>query len=306
MKKISSYLRVSLLILFLTSLSAFTPKTIEAADNGGLTPSAPAKVWAKSGPRQGEVTIYWSEAAYANRYAVAYGTKSNQYVYGADNIGGAASRSYTVKSLSPGTKYYFRIAGARDSSSSPFSVEFTGWAMGGAGSQKAVAVTPKMVGKTPAAVWQKTSTPMQQPKQGSRYDLWTKSGPRDGEVTLYWKQGENADNYHIVYGNSMGKYEYGALNVGKTDHYTIGKLVTGKTYYFALVPVMHNQAQYTTSAVAGTAKSTVAVVVTTKEALIQPKRVPVSTQGASLQKPSTASTSSPTTAPVREDIPAGQ
>lgn len=306
MKKISSLLRVSLLILFLTSLSAFTPKTIEAAENGGLTPSAPAKVWAKSGPRQGEVTIYWSEAAYANRYAVAYGTKSNQYVYGADNIGGTSSRSYTVKSLSPGTKYYFRIAGARDSSSSPFSAVFSGWAMGGAVSQKTVAGTPKMVGKTPVAVWQATSAPIQKPMTaGSKYDLWAKSGPRDGEVTLYWKQGENADNYHIVYGNSMGKYEYGALNIGATNHYTVGKLVPGKTYYFALVPVMHNQAQYTTSAVAGTAKTSVTVVVTTKEALVQPTRVPVSSEEGTLQKPNTA-TSSPTAAPVTQDIPAGQ
>lgn len=297
MKKISSYLCVFLLILFLTSLSAFTPKLVEAADQGGLTPSSPQKVWAKSGPLKGEVTIYWSEAAYANRYAVAYGTKSNQYVYGADNIGGANSRSYTVKSLSPGTKYYFRIAGARDSSSSPFSAEFSGWAMGGAGSQKTVAVTPKMVGKTPTPVWQKTI---------SKYDLQIKSGPKAGEVTLYWKQGENADNYHIVYGTMMGKYQYGVLNVGATNHYTIGKLVPGKTYYFALVPVMHNQAQYTTSAVAGTAKTSVTVVVTTKEALIQPKRAPVVSEEEALKKPNTATTSSPTTAPVTQDIPAGQ
>lgn len=305
MKKIYSYLRIFLLILFLTSLSAFTPKKIIAA-NGGLTPPAPQKVWAKSGPMMGEITIYWSEASYANRYAVAYGTVSNKYLYGADNIGGESSRSYVVKSLTPGMKYYFRIAGVHDRSSSPFSVEFSGVAMGTG--KKATVVSPKIVSKSPQTVWQKSSPPSEaQPMKASgKYDLWTKSGPKDGEVTLYWKQGENADNYHIVYGTEMGKYQYGVLNTGATNHYTIGKLVPGKTYYFALVPVMHNQAQYTTSAVAGISRSTVAVVVTTKEALIQPKKAPVSTQDTSLQKPSTASTSSPTTAPVTDDIPSGQ
>lgn len=298
MKKISSYLRILLLILFLTSLTAFTPKKVEAAQCGGLTPPAPQKVWAKSGPGSDEVTIYWSEASYANRYAVAYGTASNKYIYGADNVGGANSRSYTVKSLTPGVKYYFRVAAARDCSSSPFSAEFSAVAMGVG--QKATVATPKMVSKAPAPVWQAAT---------SKYSLWAKSGPRDGEVTLYWKQGENADNYHIVYGTMMGKYQYGVLNVGATNHYTIGKLVPGKTYYFALVPVMHNQAQYTTSAVAGTAKTSVTVVVTTKEALIQPAqpiRVPVSSAEGTLQKPNTATTSSPTTAPVTQEIPAGQ
>ncbi|OGG22288.1 hypothetical protein A3D03_05885 [Candidatus Gottesmanbacteria bacterium RIFCSPHIGHO2_02_FULL_40_13] len=308
MKKISSYLRIFLLILFLTSLSAFTPKKIIAA-NGGLTPPAPQKVWAKSGPMTGEVTIYWSEASYANRYAAAYGTASNKYLYGADNIGNESSRSYVVKGLTPGMRYYFRIAGAHNRSSSPFSAEFSGVAMGA--SKKAAVVSPKIVSKTPQTVLQKTSTPieMQPAKVSGKYDLWSKSGPKDGEVTLYWKQAENADNYHIVYGTMMGNYQYGVLNVGATNHYTIGKLVPGKTYYFALVPVMHNQAQYTTAGVAGRAKSSVTMVVTTKEALIQPAqpiRVPVVSQEDTLKKPNTATTSSPTVAPVTEDIPAGQ
>jgi len=112
-------------ILTLVSLSAFKPELIKASDCGGPYPPMPDKVWAKSGPGPGQVTLSWNEVPFANRYAVAYGTSSGQYMYGADNIGGVEARSYTVSLLNPGQKYYFRLAAARDCTSSPFSAEIS-------------------------------------------------------------------------------------------------------------------------------------------------------------------------------------
>ncbi len=250
MKKIYKYF---VLILTLISLSTLMrPQAAKAADCGGPVPPKPMKVWAKPGPSGGQVTLYWDASPYANRYAVAYGTMSNKYMYGADNIGNENSRSYTVKSLVPGAKYYFRLAAANGCSSSPFSDEVMAQATGGAVMEAvkvASAVVSKGVGKQM---------------------LWAKAGPRVGEVTLYWVNNENAENYHLVYGTEHGKFKYGQLNIGKVNKFTVGKLVAGRQYHFALVPVMNGQAMYTTPQVMANAYGG-EVVVTTKENLIQPK-----------------------------------
>ena len=105
MKKLISFF-LFFFILVLASLSnlAGGRQTVLAGDCGGPIPPAPQGVWTKSGPGTGEVTLYWKGAPHANRYAVAYGTTSNTYMYGADNIGREQTRSYTVKYLTPGTK----------------------------------------------------------------------------------------------------------------------------------------------------------------------------------------------------------
>ena len=217
---------------------------------GGPYPPKPAKVWAKSGPAGGQVTLYWDEVAYADRYAVAYGTKPGNYLYGSTNIGNGSSRSYTVSGLTGGMKYYFALAAARDCSSSPFSAEVTAWAGGGAvyvqsatgqGGSETSWVTPAAVSVNLSAV----------------------SGPKAGQVILRWTHKEDADTYHLVYGTMTGKYEYGALNIGKITEFTVGSLVPGKAYYFALVPVKGDRALYTGQAVRGVAKGyPVAEVVT--------------------------------------------
>ena len=130
--KILGKLTLSILaVLTLFSLTALKPVLVAANDCGGPYPPKPDKVWTKSGPGGSEVTIYWNEVAYANRYAVAYGLESGKYLYGATNIGGTSSRSYTVKGLTPGTKYYLVLSAARDCSASPFSNEVTAWAGSG-------------------------------------------------------------------------------------------------------------------------------------------------------------------------------
>lgn len=59
-----------------------------------------------------------------SHYALEYGIKSGQYIYGAYNIGGMGTTSYTVNLLSPGVTYYFRILAANGCATSPWSNEF--------------------------------------------------------------------------------------------------------------------------------------------------------------------------------------
>lgn len=269
MKKLLTF---STFILTLVSLSTLLrPSAVLAEDCGGPVPPKPVKVWAKPGPAGGQVTLYWDSAPHANRYAVAYGTKSNKYLYGADNIGSENARSYTVKSLASGQKYYFRLAAANGCSSSPFSDEVT--ATSGSG---AVVEVAKAAPSQPFDSAQgKPSTPSKPAvvsKGVGQQMLWAKSGPKMGEVTLYWMNNESADNYHLVYGTEHGKFKYGALNIGKVNKFTVMKLAAGVEYHFALVPVMNNQAMYTTQQVMMRAMGAgVEVVQTTRENLIVPQ-----------------------------------
>lgn len=257
----------AVLALFISLSSLVKPKFVLAQDCAANPPVAP-KVWTSSGPGAGQVTLFWSESAYADRYAVAYGTVSGKYIYGADNIGGSSARSYTVKSLQPGQKYVFVVSGARGCSASPFSAEVWAKAMNGqvTGNQmvssKNVSSNSVITGSKTGSVqtWGYTSGPVGKQK------LWAKSGPMVGEVTLYWQNTDSADNYHIVYGSWPGKYEYGALNIGKNPWYTVKKLQPGKSYYFAIVPVMNNQALYTSDSVKATAKMPVQVVMVNQSA----------------------------------------
>lgn len=263
-------------ILVIASASMFSillvPSSVQAADCGGPYPPAPERVWATSGPMSGEVTLHWDATAYANRYAVAYGMESNGYTYGADNIGGSVSTSYTVKSLVPGAKYYFRIAAAKDCSSGPFSSEVAALAMTG----ETVAVQPSMTSEVPAAA-QKVVAPSVSAVSPSvsggptgKLMLSAVTGSMTGEVTVYWQNNESADNYHLVYGTSPNDMRYGALNIGKEMKYTVKSLIPGTKYYFSLVPVKGAIALYTTQSVSAVAGGGVEIVQTSPEALRQP------------------------------------
>jgi len=61
------------------------------------------------------VTLTWSKAGNpVTKYLVAYGTKSGSIEYGNPNIGNADTTSYTIKGLSGGTRYYFKIKAIND------------------------------------------------------------------------------------------------------------------------------------------------------------------------------------------------
>lgn len=102
-------------------------------------------------------------------------------------------------------------------------------------------------GVVPASVSAAESGP------AGKLKLQAAPGPKAGQVTLTWVDGDSADNYHLVYGTSSKNMQYGVLNIGMDNVYTVGKLTPGTKYYFALVPVMNNMAMYTSEWVAAVA-----------------------------------------------------
>lgn len=71
--------------------------------------SAPTLVSAVSyGPN--EVTLTWSKAKDpVTYYLVTFGNKSGEMLYGNPSVGGNNTTSYTVRGLSAGSRYYFRV-----------------------------------------------------------------------------------------------------------------------------------------------------------------------------------------------------
>lgn len=260
MRKCLRFFPFLVLILTIVNLKVFTTRTVYAADCGSPVPPAPVHVTAVSGPGSGEVTLYWDSAPYANRYAVAYGTESNKYLYGAENIGGAEARVYTVKSLNTGTRYFFRLAAARDCSSSPLSGEVSAVSTGGQSVSSAVAEVKEVKAVQPVS--------NVQPVQGGFMGV---AGPNTGEVTLF-PGSSSAENYHLVYGLESGKYIYGALNLGKFSKYTVKSLIPGRIYHFALVPVAGGVAQKTTGEIAVRAMADSLQVVNTSPDALIPER----------------------------------
>ena len=276
--------KISFLILIISLAGAGTllnPKAVKAEGCNGTAPSVPTKVSAVSGPSGGEVTIFWDASSFANRYALAYGTVSNKYIYGANNIGGEQSRVYTVKSLQPGVKYYFRLAAAKDCASSPFTSEISAVAGGG---KAAVAQPSVPIVSKPVTQVGSPSQPVVSSGPIGKTKLSATSGPRVGEVTLTWQNVDNAQDYHLVYGHSAGKYQYGALNIGRVNKFIVGKLTPGAVYYFAIIPIL-GQPLYTTDPVMGVASAPVEVVQTTPENLIQPTAPGIVTQPESSASP---------------------
>lgn len=179
-------------------------------------PVSPTNFSAITGPGPGQVTLYWNQSPGANRYAVAYGTQSGQYSYGADHVGEEASRSYTVSFLSPGTPYYFALSAANQSCASGFS-------------QEAMAVS--QAGMVNSG-W--TSSMISS-------SLQAQPGANSGDVNLSWNNLMDATNFHLVYGTTREVNQYGALNIGKQTHFTVSKLRPGEKYYFSIIPVRNDQ-----------------------------------------------------------------
>lgn len=187
---------------------------------------------AYAGPNKGEVTLEWQRFFLdGENFSIHYGTNSKEYPYLAKNIGYIST--YTVKGLTPGTKYYFVVEGIRAGGVS------AGW--DGEVSMVAPSVSTPVVG---------TTGPV------GRNLLTVKQGPKKGEVTLSWvRYFPDTEKYHIVYGIVPGKYIYGLLNAIDTTpqdnnySHVIGSLSSGTRYYFALEPQRSGQAIYATTEV---------------------------------------------------------
>ncbi|MDD3002902.1 MAG: fibronectin type III domain-containing protein [Candidatus Shapirobacteria bacterium] len=92
------------------------------------------------------ITLTWSKASNPfTHYLVAYGTSSGSIEYGNPNVGNADTTSYTIKGLSGGTRYYFKIKAINDCMSGDWSNEVSDITIG------AITATTPAEGFVPAS-----------------------------------------------------------------------------------------------------------------------------------------------------------
>lgn len=262
-------LHLILMLLVLASAGLFgllNPTGAQAAENGQ---AGKYRLVTSSGPGAGQVTVSWNDVATVDNYHIVYGTGPSKMEYGALNIGKV--NKYTVKGLVPGSTYYFAVVPVFGNQALFTTKSVKGMAMGG---KVMVAKTSQQVIKTQASSDKQAAMKVVGKGPVGKHNLRATAGTKVGEVVLSWDDAVAVDNYHLVYGTSSSKMEYGALNIGTDNKYTVKSLAPGVKYYFALVPVFNNQALYTTKMVASYARgSTVEVVQSTPEAVRQPKAI---------------------------------
>lgn len=134
----------SVSIMFIAS--ALAPKYSCNDGAPGGTPKLTSAVASSSN----QIKLTWTDASNpVSSYLIAYGVSSGQYTYGNPNVGRQGTTSYTVGSLSAGTRYYFAVKAINGCKSGSFSNEISATTTGGI-----IAATP-----TPIP----TSTPTQAP-----------------------------------------------------------------------------------------------------------------------------------------------
>ena len=72
------------------------------------------------------ITLYFADdQEQVDKYVLTYGEKSGNYIYGAGNIGGKGTRTYTVGGLSYGKTYYFKVRAGNGCATGPWSEEIS-------------------------------------------------------------------------------------------------------------------------------------------------------------------------------------
>ncbi len=202
-------------------------------------PVNPYSFSVKAGSQAGTVDVMWSDDGATNQYDIDYGTDPNNLTYGsvAMPFNAGSTNSFEVGSLTPGVTYYFSLVGETGNganNSGPVSIK----APGKAGSSNVLGVStgPGMAasGNTSEVLGTSvTSGPVGQ------YSFSATTGSAAGTVNLMWKDDGSSAAYDIVYGTIPGQYVYGLVgmpfNPRTTNSFTVGSLVKGKRYYFALV-----------------------------------------------------------------------
>ncbi len=218
------------LLLFL-----LLPSTANAAAAAGPVGSNGLRAYL--GPGTGEITLEWSRVSTSGEnYSVYYGTASKVDQFIAPYVGYIAT--YTVRNLTPGQRYYFRLHRI-----------WTG------------NVDVGYDGEVSAVAPRNPTTVVINGPVGRNF-LTAVPGAKRGTVHLAWKRFFNdTELYNIVYGLKPGQFIYGVLNAVDTTPadpgtytYDIGALQSGRRYYFAVVPQRGGQAIYVTSEVSAIAR----------------------------------------------------
>ena len=95
-----------------SSSSSSNNSSSNSAPSCNKTPPGAKAPWLYGAITQdsGSILLYFTPADDpVEHYALEFGTKSGEYIWGATTIGGKETRTYLVKSLSPNTTYYFRV-----------------------------------------------------------------------------------------------------------------------------------------------------------------------------------------------------
>lgn len=105
------------------------PKTPTCNDTppGSKTPF----LYSALSPNGNSIMLYFAEGDNPyTYYALEYGRKSGEYIWGSTNIGGKGVRTYLVQSLIPNTTYYFRVRAGNGCAPGPWSNEISSTTLG--------------------------------------------------------------------------------------------------------------------------------------------------------------------------------
>lgn len=208
---------------------------------------------AMTGSNPGSVYLDWVDTDQSDKYSLLYGTAPGTYQYGVRDIREQANgvNTFTVGYLNPGQTYYFKITAFKNGHVVASSGPLMAQAMTGTVVQP-VAMTAAPSMWTAPVTTGPTSGPV------GRHQFAGTPGVTSGTVNLMWVDDSLDGGYSLVYGTQPGHYQYGALHVGEKSNvlnqYTVGALVPGQTYYFALVSERGGKALTTSAPIAVTAR----------------------------------------------------
>jgi len=192
----------------------------------------------------GQVRLWWAPVPGAT-YQVFYGPKENPMAHG---VVVGEGGSVTVGGLFKSTAYVFTAKSLRNDEVSGLSnrVVVRTSAVGRKhlpNEEQVTQVSSTGVTNPPAVKFQGTMRTEAQLNPASettgrqgvgRHNLRAVTGPRQGQVTLFWNQpNEHVNSYNLVYSDTRALDKWGVLDIsGDSRSFTVGALTPGVRYYF--------------------------------------------------------------------------